>query len=79
MSSSDMEAPETPVIAGLSAGFPDGAGLFRALKSRLVGGVIVWFFPCFAGIYGGFNICPPIYPPTRGASELLALKPLDRY
>jgi hypothetical protein len=37
---------------------------FQALKSRLVGGVIFWFYPGFVGFQGGCYFCPPICPPT---------------
>ncbi len=37
--------------------------MFQALKSRLVGGVIVAFGPYFTGDYGFRYFCPPICPP----------------
>jgi hypothetical protein len=38
-----------------------------ALKSRLVGGVIVAFGPYFTGDYGFRYFCPPICPPIWSA------------
>ena len=43
---------------------PLAVPVFQALKSRLVGGVIFEFLPCFVGVYGSRDFRPPICHPT---------------
>lgn len=40
-----------------------GVIFFQALKSRLVGGVVYRFLPCFIGFLRCILLCPPICPP----------------
>lgn len=40
-----------------------GAGFRQALKSRLVAGVIIYYWPYFVGVYEDLKFCPPICPP----------------
>ena len=50
-------------------------GLFQALKSRLVAGVIGWLWPYFAGVDEVGSFCPPIYPPTLVLRKVLLRQP----